>query len=215
MALKAYSQDSKPNPFAEKTATEKINSLLNERLNERLNEKLNAQQKNSTGNLEKKLESKPDERYEFMKSVQINFYKAPAEIKENYKFDLIKSVNSNVKFGGFYNGSVNIQFSPAMFIQPFSFLSIYANHQKNLLIPMESISNNAIPLAVETTGMVLIENIVKMFAPPNKVVRGVTEFALKNCVSFIVYSIFNSSQASQNSGVFKHDFYYFSAGITF
>ena len=207
MALEAYSQDSKPNPFAEKTATEKINSLLSE--------KMNAQQKISTGNLEKRLESKPDERYEFMKSVQINLYKAPAEIKENYKFDLIQSVNSNVKFGGFYNGSVNIQFSPAMYIKPFSFLSIYANHQKNLFIPMECITDNAVPLAVETTGMVLIENIVKMFAPPDKVVRGVAEFALKNCVSFIVYSIFNSSQASKSSGVYKHDFYYFSAGITF
>lgn len=207
MALEAYSQDSKPNPFAEKTATEKINSLLIE--------KLNAQQKISTGNLEKRLASKPDERYEFMKSVQINLYKAPAEIKENYKFDLIESVNSNVKFGGFYNGSVNIQFSPAMYIKPFSFLSIYANHQKNLFIPMESITDNAVPLAVETTGMVLIENIVKIFAPPDKVVRGVAEFALKNCVSFLVYSIFNSSQASQSSGVYKYDFYYFSAGITF
>jgi len=180
-----------------------------------LNEKLSVQQKISTGNLEKRLESKPDERYEFMKSVQINLYKAPAEVKETYKFDLIQSVNSNVKFGGFYNGSVNIQFSPAMYIKPFSFLSIYANHQKNLFIPMESITDNAVPIAVETTGMVLIENIVKMFAPPDKVVRGLTEFTLKNCVSFLIYSIFNSSQASKSSGVYKHDFYYFSAGITF
>lgn len=176
---------------------------------------MNSQQKTSTGILEKKIESKPDERYEFMKSVQINIYKAPVQIKETYRFDLIQSVNSNVKFGGFYNGSVNIQFSPAMYIKPFSFLSIYANHQKNLFIPMESITGNAVPLAVETTGMVLIENIVKMFAPPDKVIRGVTEFALKNCISLLVYSIFNSSQVSQNSGVYKYDFYYLSAGITF
>lgn len=150
-----------------------------------------------------------------MKSIQLNLYKAPVEVKENYNFDLIQSVNSNVKFGGFYNGSVNIQFSPAMYIKPFSFLSIYANHQKNLFIPMESIRENMISLAVETSGMVLIENVVKLLAPPNKIIRGLTEFTLKNCVSFLVYSIFNSSQASQNSGVYKHDFYYISAGVTF
>jgi hypothetical protein len=176
---------------------------------------LGDKQKTSKARFENKFEPDLAERYEFMKSVQISLYKAPVEIKETYKFDLMQSVNSNVKFGGFYNGSVNIQFSPAMYIKPFSFLSIYANHQKNLFIPMESITDNAVPLAVETTGMVLIENIVRMFAPPDKVVRGVTEFALKNCVSFLIYSIFNSSQASQNSGVYKFDFYYFSAGITF
>ena len=62
-----------------------------------------------------------EEKFEYMKSIQINLYKAPVETKESYHFDLIQSVNSNVKFGGFYNGSVNIQFSPAMYIKPFRF----------------------------------------------------------------------------------------------
>ncbi|MBS1493767.1 MAG: hypothetical protein JST55_09655 [Bacteroidetes bacterium] len=163
---------------------------------------------------ELKIEKSVDEKYERMKSIQFSFYKAPVELKESYRFDLIQSVNSNVKFGGFYNGSVNIQFSPAMFIKPFEFLSIYANHQKNLFIPMANLRDNAVSLAVETSGMVLIENAVKIFAPPNKVVRGLTEFTLKNCLSFLIYSIFNSSQTN-NTGVYKYDFYYISAGITF
>lgn len=144
----------------------------------------------------------------------MSLYKAPLEIKENFRFDLIQSVNSNVKFGGFFNGSVNIQFSPSMNIKPFSFLSIYANHQKNLFIPMESLQENALPLAVETTGMVVIENVVKFFAPPDKIIRGLTEFTLKNCISFMIYSLFTDSQ-SNNGGVYKYDFYYVSAGITF
>lgn len=80
---------------------------------------------------------------------------------------------------------------------------------------MQSIRENMVSLAVETTGMVLIENAVRLFAPPNKIIRGLTEFTLKNCVSFLVYSIFYLSQSSLRSGVYKHDFYYLSAGLTF
>ncbi len=149
-----------------------------------------------------------------MKSIQLDLYKAPVEIKETFHFNLIESVNSNVKFGGFYNGSVNIQFSPAMYIKPFQFLSIYANHQKNLFIPMKDLQSNMFSLAAEASGIILVENAVKLFAPPNKVVRGLAEFTLKNCISFLIYSIFNSTQ-KPTDGVYKYDFYYISAGITF
>ena len=156
----------------------------------------------------------PDEKFERMKSLQLNIYKPPVNIKESYRFDLIQSVNSNVKFGGFYNGSVNIQFSPVMYIKPFSFLSIFASRQKNLFIPMADLQENMLPLAVETSGMIVIENLVKVFAPPDKTVRGIAEFALKNCISFLMYSIFNADEKN-NSGVSAYNFYYFSAGITF
>ncbi len=153
-----------------------------------------------------------------MKTVRVNLYKAPVQVKETYHFDLIQSVNNNVKFGGFYNGGVNIQFSPAMYIKPFDFLSIYASRQKNLFIPMERLFNNASQLAAETSGMILIENAVRFFAPPNKIVKGIAEFTLKNCVAYLIYALFNSSVNSSgenNNGVSKYDFYYFSAGVTF
>lgn len=204
--LPAYSQDSKPNPFVEKIKSSQPATILDAKTKKNLPERV-----------EKNL-IELNERFELMKSVQINIYKAPAEVKETYRFDLIESLNSNVKFGGFYNGSVNIQFLPAMYIKPFDFLSIYANHQKNLFIPMQSLRENAVQLAVETTGMVVIENAIRFLAPENKIVKGLAEFTLKNCVSLLAYSIFNSSSNSSgesNGGVYKYDFYFLSAGITF
>lgn len=194
-----FSQDSRQYPYAQKTRSETTDILLAP----------------ASKSLNEKTESRSDEKFEYIKSVQINLYKAPVKTEENFRFNLIESINSNVKFGGFYNGSVNIQFSPAMYIKPFSFLSIYANHQKNLFIPMQSIQENALPLAVEASGMVIIETVVKVFSPPDKIVRGLAEFTLKNCISLLIYSIFNSGDASHSSGVYKHDFYYISAGITF
>lgn len=196
----ADAQDSRPNPFAKKTDTERI-EILHDAVPVKTSES--------------KFENSSFNNFEFMKSVQLNIYKAPVIVKENFHFNLIESVNSNVKFGGFYNGSVNIQFSPAMYIKPFSFLSVYANHQKNLFIPMDRLTDNAYPLAIETSGLILIENALKFIAPSNKVVKGLTEFALKNCVSFLVSSIFSSSQNSSQNGIYKYDFYYISAGITF
>lgn len=74
-----------------------------------------------------------DEKYEYMKSVQLEMYRPFAKTKGDFHFNLIESVNSNVKLGGIYNGSINIQFSPSMYIRPFEFLSIYANHQKKFI----------------------------------------------------------------------------------
>jgi hypothetical protein len=185
-------------PFAEKTKSETTNILLG-----------------SSKSSREKSEDHSENKFESVKSFQIHMYKAPLDSKENFRFNLIESMNSNVKFGGFYNGSINIQFSPAMYIKPFSFLSIYANRQKNLFIPMERLQENAASLAAETSGMIIIETLVKLILPPNIIVRGITEFTLKNCISFLMYSIFNSSQGSRSSGVYKYDFYYLSAGITF
>lgn len=155
-----------------------------------------------------------DEKVEFMKSVQLNFYKIPIEIKEDFKFNLIESVNDNIKFGGFYNGSVNIQFSPSMYIKPFSFLSIYANRQENLFIPMENLKDYSASLAAETAGIVLVENFVDLFSPPNNIIRSISKFVLKNCINLLAAKIFNDSSNNNNS-VYKYNFYFISAGVVF
>jgi len=154
-----------------------------------------------------------DEKIEYVKSVQLNFYKIPPAIKEDLKFNLIEPVNDNIKFGGFYNGSINIQFSPSMYIKPFSFLSIYANRQENLFIPKENLKDYSASLAVETAGIVLIENFVNLFSPPDNTVRSISKFVLKNCINLLAAKIFNGS--SDNNSVYKYNFYFVSAGVIF
>lgn len=155
-----------------------------------------------------------DEKIEFVKSVQLNFYKAPIEIYENYKFNLIESVNDNIKFGGFYNGSVNVQFSPSMYIKPFSFLSIYANRQENLFIPMENIKDYSVTLVAETAGVVFVENFVNLFSPPDNTIRSISKFVLKNCINLLAAKIFTGA-SKENNSVFKYNFYFVSIGLVF
>ncbi|MBS1516445.1 MAG: hypothetical protein JSS63_15545 [Bacteroidetes bacterium] len=141
-------------------------------------------------------------------------YKAPVDASQNLKFDLIQSVNSNVKFGGFYNGSVNIQISPSMYLKPVSFIGIYASHQKNIFIPIENIKENIPALAAETAGIVLVENSINILNIKNGIVKGIAEFALKNIASLLIHSCFYSSN-KKNPQISNFDFYFISAGITF
>ena len=146
--------------------------------------------------------------------MQLSFYKTPLVNKENFKFNLIESVNDNIKFGGFYNGSVNVQFSPSMYIQPFSFISIYANRQENIFIPMENIKDYSAALAAETAGVVLVENFVNIFSPPDNTIRSISKFVLKNCINLLAAKFFNST-SKENNPVYKYNFYFVSVGVEF
>lgn len=86
--------------------------------------------------------------------------------------------------------------------------------KKNLFIPIKEIKGNIASLAAETSGIVLIESFVKIFVPPNKIAQGITEFTLKNLVSFLIYSISNIKQ-NKDGEQYKYDFYYISASLTF
>jgi hypothetical protein len=100
-----------------------------------------------------------------------------------------------------------------MYIKPFSFLSIYANRQENLFIPMENLKDYTASLAAETAGIVLIENFVNLFSPPDNTIRSISKFVLKNCINLLAAKIFHGS--SDNNSVYKYNFYFVSAGVVF
>jgi len=160
----------------------------------------------------KKSERSAVEVFEFEKNLRMNFYKPAVNPNINNNFDFIQSVNSNVKFGGFYDGNVNIQFSPSMYIKPFSNLSVYTYRQKNVFIPMKNVKENILPLAAETSGIILIEGLSKIFTMENKITKSVIEFALKNCISFLVNSAFVTNEKQP---IPTYNFYYFSASLNF
>ena len=107
---------------------------------------------------------------------------------------------------------INIQFSPSLYIKPFSQLSVYTYRQKNLFIPIKYVKENILPLAVETSGMVIIDGISKILSLKNQITKSLIDFALKNCVSLLVNSAFFSNE---KQGISAYNFYYFSASLNF
>ena len=132
------------------------------------------------------------------------------EIKEEFSFNPIKSINGNIKFGGFYNNKVDLYFAPQMYIKPFDWIGIYAIRQKHVYIPIEEIKENIKPLAIETAGLVIIENVVNFFTLNDKLINGILNFALKNGFTFLMQSL-----EDENKKLPKWEYYYCSIGIRF
>jgi len=155
------------------------------------------------------------EQNEIAKNILMNFFK-PQQRNDVPDFDFIQSVNSNVKFGGIYDGNINIQIAPSLYIKPFSNISIYTLRQKNHFIPMKDIKENAaenfLPIIAEAAGMVLIEGISKIDFFQSKTLQSITEFILKNCVTILANSAFRSNE-KEGSG--EYNFYFLSTSISF
>lgn len=132
------------------------------------------------------------------------------EIKEEFNFNPIKSINGNIKFGGVYDNKVDLYFAPQMYIKPFDWIGIYAIRHKHVYIPIEEIKDNIKPLAIETAGLVIIENVVNFFTLNDKMINGILNFALKNGFTFLMQSL-----EDENKKLPKWEYYYCSVGIRF
>src|SRR5205085_9733266 len=75
----------------------------------------------------------------------------PDRVPEKPKLDIVSSYRNNIHFGGFWNGYAILNFTPTMYIQPFSFISIYANHNFSNYVPLKDIEQNFKSLFIEGT----------------------------------------------------------------
>ena len=146
-------------------------------------------------------------------TLSANLYRSPQ--KREYRFDPIKSVNNNIKFGGFNNGKVDLYFAPMMNIKPFDGVRIFATRHRHLYIPIESIQENVSSLAIETAGIVILENLVDYITIDDNVLNGLLNFSLKNGLSFIINSILYSKDELKEKQIGSYDYYYFSTSIRF
>ena len=130
--------------------------------------------------------------------------------KEEFVFNPVKSLNGNIKFGGFYNGGIDLFVAPDMYIKPFDGIAIYAIRRKHTFIPLEKVQENIQPILLETVCLAAIENAVNYFTVGDKVLNGILNFALKNGFTFL-------SQATKDKEkrLPTWESYYFSIGVRF
>jgi hypothetical protein len=130
--------------------------------------------------------------------------------KEEFVFNPVKSLNGNIKFGGFYNGGIDLFVAPDMYIKPFDGIAIYAIRRKHTFIPLEKMQENIQPILLETVCLAAIENAVNYFTVGDKVLNGILNFALKNGFTYLA-----QATKDQKRKLPTWESYYFSIGVRF
>jgi hypothetical protein len=133
--------------------------------------------------------------------------------REEFHFNPVKSLNGNIKFGGFYNGGIDLFVAPDMYIQPFNGISIYAIRRKHTFIPLEKVQENIQPILLETVCLAAIENAVNYFTVGDKVLNGILNFALKNGFTLLSQAMKDTEDKKNRLPTWES--YYFSIGVRF
>ncbi|MFI5212288.1 MAG: hypothetical protein ACHQIH_05350 [Ignavibacteria bacterium] len=110
--------------------------------------------------------------------------KAERMAKEERSFNIVSSFRGNIRFGGFWDKYAIINFTPVMYIKPFEFLSIYANHNLSYFVPVKAAAEHFKLMAIQSTAVLAIDNFVKHLLPASSIVKSICSFALKNLVIF-------------------------------
>lgn len=121
---------------------------------------------------------------------------------------IVSSVKNNIHFAGFWDHYAIINFTPQFYIQPFDFISIYANHSTSVYVPVMEAKNYVKSLAIEGAAMVVIESSLHYLLPPNAIIQSLAGFAAKN----IAMAVLKNSQSSK---LLEFKYYYYSVSIRF
>ena len=150
----------------------------------------------------------------FENSVRNNtqFILHPVKIQEKPKFDIVSSYRNNIRFAGFWNGYAILNFTPTVYIQPFDFISIYANHNFSNYIPVKDIKGSFKSLFIEGAAILAVDNSVKFLLSGSPIIRAVTEFVLKNLVLSFAGKSFNSGSSNT---LLEFKYFYYAVSIRF
>ena len=138
----------------------------------------------------------------------------PDRSPEKPTFNIVSSFRNNIHFAGFWNGYAILNFTPAMFIQPFNFIRFYANHNISMYIPIKGIKENIKSLVIEGAAVLAVDNSVKFLLQSNHILQSIIGFAAKNLVLSFVRNISNNTN-SNPTGLLEFKYYYYSVSIKF
>ena len=130
------------------------------------------------------------------------------EVQE-FRFDLVSSVGSNISFGGIYEKYAFINFTPNMFIRPADGIQIYANHNLLKVVPLEDINNAAGSLILQSIVLVAAENTVNLIVNERTWVSDLVSFTLKNIlIGMLVRPVVKISNRKMIPWIQDESFYY-------
>lgn len=141
-------------------------------------------------------------------------FEIPARTKkEESVFNILSaSYRNNIRFGGFWEKYAIINFAPSVFIKPFSFLSVYANHIHSCFIPIEGIKEHMQSLFIQSAAILAVDNSFKLFFGSEDIIPVITGFAVK---TIILNSIMSSINQNKENKIQNYKSYYFSVSIRF
>ena len=115
----------------------------------------------------------------------LNRFRTPPQ-PQKYEFEfpgtIISSFNNNFHFAGFWGRYAVVNVTPQMFIKPFSFLSVYANHSTSMHIPIAEVKQHFRSLLIEGAAILAVDNSVKLLFSSSPMLLSIVNFAAKNLV---------------------------------
>ena len=134
------------------------------------------------------------------------------ESKEKRTFNIVSSFRENIRFGGFWGKYAIININPSFNIKPFDFVSIYANQNLSCFVPIDGIKEHFKSLFVQGVAILAVDNSVKLFFKPDKILPVLAGFVLKN---LIISTVIKSINKQTGNRMFAYNSYYYSMSIKF
>jgi hypothetical protein len=135
------------------------------------------------------------------------------QINTTYNFQfprsIISSFNNNFHFVGFWDKYAIINVTPQMYIKPFDFISIYANHSTSMYVPIAEVKEHFKALAFEGAAILAIDNSIKFLFSSKPVLQSLINFFAKNLAITFIKKTFEENKIPE----FKY--YYYAVNIRF
>jgi len=134
----------------------------------------------------------------------------PNDKNEEFNLNIVSSFRNNIKFGGFWEGYVIINFTPQVLVKPFDFISIYANHNTICFIPIAGITEHMKQLCIQGAAILAVDNSVKLIFGSNSIIPSIAGFTAKN---IIISLLMKSINKNTDSKIYNNNSYYYSISI--
>lgn len=137
---------------------------------------------------------------------------SPNRVAKEETFNIVNSFRGNIRFGGFWERYAIVNFTPVMYIKPFDFLSIYANHNLSYFIPIKAVKEHFKLMAIQSAAVLIIDNSIKHLFPASSMIKSIFSFVLKN---FVIFYMKKPVTESGNDRILEFDQLYYSISVRF
>lgn len=136
----------------------------------------------------------------------------PQNKHQDIKSRFVASFRENIHFAGFWNHYAILNFTPAVNLQPFDFITINASQNLSCYIPIHGIKEHFGTLVAHGVAILAVDNSVKLFFGTNRILPSIAGFVLKNIITTLITASFNKQSKNK---VFSYNNYYYSMNIRF